>query len=551
VIWQCKNHRLEICDEEGKECFTISTAEGKMRFSLDKAGGVFLVNELGGITLRCRKLTIKASSVIFASEKDCALHVKEQLSCTVKKCCSLEAAIDLTVKGKKITLKGQKGVTSGGKQLAAQDDKVLGFDIHQMVVPSGSGTAIVPLPHPYLGKLNDKLSDDVSLGSRHCALEGSESKHDDAMHLQLPGTLSFQKNPDKKGAVTGGTADKLTINGKAAALIGSTVTTCNDTGARDNSTVIAAGASAPMPVISNPLGAKDYGEERASGEGKRPEITQARWGKETCREGEVVELLASVRDIADGNGITFQVWREGDDPAVHVSVAQLHATLDGGSAGARFCYSGSADAEPPDADPVFFFTAHCAWCTLKKSDNTLSVALRRPKLSNPVWKDKGGKAVAAAVLGEELELGVSCNGDVGEGEGILFRVYPDGADPAWVSPLGELVGENRGGAASVRWVYPYRHDPEQPLTEKPRLFFTAGCSRSKDLKSGAVEIGANVNITVLDIFENPLKKIPYTLYHSNGSEMSEESDDAGIIHKDGLIPGMVYLMIRKEDASDE
>lgn len=44
-----------------------------------------------------------------------------------------------------------------GKQIAVQDDKVMGFDVHIMVVPSGNGTTTVPLPHPFIGKLADKL----------------------------------------------------------------------------------------------------------------------------------------------------------------------------------------------------------------------------------------------------------------------------------------------------------------------------------------------------------------------------------------------------------
>ncbi|QQO09025.1 hypothetical protein [Breznakiella homolactica] len=59
------------------------------------------------------------------------------------------------------------------------------------------------------------------------------------MHMQLPGTIKFNQNPKKEGEVSNLTAAKLKINGKEAATIGSMVTTCNDMGMQNNSTVIA------------------------------------------------------------------------------------------------------------------------------------------------------------------------------------------------------------------------------------------------------------------------------------------------------------------------
>ena len=54
-------------------------------------------------------------------------------------------------------MSGSKGVAAEGKQIAVEDDKVMGFDVHIMVVPSGPSTTTVPLPHPFIGKLKDDL----------------------------------------------------------------------------------------------------------------------------------------------------------------------------------------------------------------------------------------------------------------------------------------------------------------------------------------------------------------------------------------------------------
>lgn len=37
-------------------------------------------------------------------------------------------------------------------------------------------------------------------------MKGSTARHDDATHMQLPGTIKFQNNPKKEGEVTGGTS---------------------------------------------------------------------------------------------------------------------------------------------------------------------------------------------------------------------------------------------------------------------------------------------------------------------------------------------------------
>jgi hypothetical protein len=95
----------------------------------------------------------------------------------------------------------------------------------------------------------------------------------------LPGTIKFNQNPNKEGEVTSGTAAKLKINGKEAAVVGSKVTTCNDNGAKDNSTILGSGTSMPMPAIVNPKNAPEGDKEE-----KHPEFTQVKWSKTTVKE---------------------------------------------------------------------------------------------------------------------------------------------------------------------------------------------------------------------------------------------------------------------------
>ena len=112
---------------------------------------------------------------------------------------------------------GKQGIrieTAKGKQIAVEQDKVFGMDTHIMLMPSPTGTVTVPLPHPFVGKMADKLSTDVKIKGKKVAVKGSVAKHDSPVHMQLPGTIKFQNAPKKEGEVTGGTIDSVKVDGK-------------------------------------------------------------------------------------------------------------------------------------------------------------------------------------------------------------------------------------------------------------------------------------------------------------------------------------------------
>ncbi len=370
VLYQTKNHRLEIIDEGGKESITLMTAEGKMRFILSKGKGIELINELGDIKIECKKLKIESEKDLqIQAKKKLTIEAGEDAAYKAKKTIKVTSDKEVKCKGKNIKLEGSKGVATGGKQLAKQDDKVMGFDIHLMKVPSGNGTAIVPIPHPFIGKIADSLSKDVKIAGKAAAVKGSKAKHDDSMHMQMPGTISFNQSPKKEGEVTGGTAPKVKINGKEAATIGSTVSTCNDMGMNENSTILAVGASMPMPAIINPKNMEEYKKEKDKEKTKKPQFTTVKWGKTSAKEGEEIELSAQVKDIDDGNMVTLQVWKDGQDPAAGVPQAQIPTNVDGGVAKGKWAYRRSGTALPETVKPKYFFSAHSAWCPMKKSGN--------------------------------------------------------------------------------------------------------------------------------------------------------------------------------------
>jgi hypothetical protein len=72
----------------------------------------------------------------------------------------------------------------------------------------------------------------------------------------------------------------------------------------------------------------------------------------------------------------------------------------------------------------------------------------------------------------------------------------EGADPETDKPEADMAGENQGGRAEVEWTYHYRYNPDKPLKEKPKFFFTANSPRCKEVKRGNAEIGMDYQIYV-------------------------------------------------------
>ena len=536
TLLQTRSHRIEVTDKEGSEEIRIESAEGRMRVSIGKSGGIKVENELGGINIKCRNFKCEGEGEIhLATKKTFALTTDDTLKISPKGNVNITSDKEVNLKGKNIKMSGTKGVTAEGKQIAVQDDKVMGFDVHIMVVPSGNGTTTVPLPHPFIGKLADKLSKDVKIKDKACATKDSVAKHDDSMHMQLPGTIKFQNNPKKEGKVTGGTSSKVKINGKEAAVIGSQVSTCNDVGAQNNSTVIAPGASMPMPVIINPKNTEEWKREQEEKEKKEPKFSSVKWGSSSVEEGKEVELTASVQDIEDGNMVTLQVFPEGKGPEDGVPVASFPLTVKGGSVSAKWSYHANKSELPPDSEPKFVFSAHCAWCNFEKSSNSVEVKLVRPEITKAEWQDKDGASTSKGLVGETLKLYAETKDMEG---GVTFRVYDDKGRQVF-----EKGATIEGDKAETEWTY---HWNGEKLDHKPKFTFEVTGQRCKRVESGECEIGMEIR-KVLKIGNEILKDMDYRIILSNGDEISGKTGEEGKIDQEDLIPGSYRIEIGEQE----
>ena len=525
-LWQTKKHRLELIDEDGNEGIRIETSEGRIRCILTKDNGIDVVNELGDIKIKCRKLKLESGENIELNSKRTAFKSEDAMSMKAKKNTALTCDKKINVKGKNIKLNGSKGVCAEGKQIAVEGDKVIGMDTHIMVVPSGNGTATVPLPHPFIGKLKDKLSKDVKIKDKSCATKDSVAEHDDSMHMQLPGTIKFQNNPEKKGKVSGGTSSKVKINGKEAAVIGSQVTTCNDVGMRNNSTVIAMGVSFPMPAIINPKNTEEWKRDRDKEEKKNPKFTSVRWAKTSVREGEEVELTVNVQDIAEGNTVVLQVFGEGKGPEDSIAIAKFPLKVKGGSVSAKWKYNADGREIPPNKEPKFIFSAHCAWCPWKKSGNSLEVKLIRPEITKTEWRDEEGKAVSKGKAGHILKLYAQTK-DMEDGTGITFRIYDD--KKREVTSIGADI---KDGTAETVWTYYWNGED---LKEKPKFTFEVTGQRCKNVESKNIELGQNIDIQFAGSRLERLGNIKVSFFRE-GEILEKESSDGSFTEED-LIPG--------------
>ena len=479
TILQTKKHRIEIIEEKDKEEIRIESKAGQMRCLINKKGGIQIVNELGDINIKCRNIKIESEKEIYVgSKKTVKAESEDEISVKSKKEVILESEKEVSLKGKNIKMSGSKGITATNKQIAKQNDKVIGFDTHIMVIPAGMSTANVPLPHPFIGQIKDKVSSDVKIGDKGVATKGSIAKHDDSMHMQLPGTIKFQKNPKKEGEVTGGTVSKVKVNGKEVAVLGSQVTTCNDMGMQNNSTIVSIGASIPMPAIVPPANTEEWKREQDSKEKKEPKFSSVKWAKSSCEEGEEIELTANVQDITDGNMVTLQVFPEGSGPESGSAYAKFPLIVKGGSVSAKWLYRADQRDMPPENDPKFVFTAHSAWCNFEKSSNTLEVKLIRPEITKAEWQDEEGNSTSKGLVGRPLKLVAETKNMEG---GVTFWIYDDkGRD---VTSIG---AEIKGNKAEAEWNPIDTRLPND--TKALKYSFEVTGNRCKKIESSKIQV---------------------------------------------------------------
>ena len=124
-----------------------------------------------------------------------------------------------------------------GMPAAKKGDQIMATDIHIVMIPAGPAPVPTPLPHPFIGIIDDNLSEDVKIMGMAAATVDSTASNTPP---HIPQAGPFQTPPSDKVTITMGSAT-VKINGKAVARNGDMAETCNDPSDMPVGTVMAVG----------------------------------------------------------------------------------------------------------------------------------------------------------------------------------------------------------------------------------------------------------------------------------------------------------------------
>jgi type VI secretion system secreted protein VgrG len=435
---------LIMDDTDSAERMEASVLDGQIRVVID-TDGIHLTNELGPINITCATLTISDTASDWLTTADTTITAGGDISITTTSNAGFTSAGDITVTGSTIDLDGSSGVTAEESQIAIENDSVVGTDLHNIQVTTSSGTStLTNISHPYVGVLNDVLSADVNVNGSAAATEGSKSEYTSPGHLPTSPGISFTTTPDNLGEVTGECIDSVTINGCAAAVLGSTVTTCDDGGSTDQCSIVAAGST-----------------------------------------------------------VTFDITYPGQDTEQY--------SQDGG------------------------LTLSTSTTTVYTSDDT-AYADSDKSLSSLEWSE------TEVEQGTEVTLSCTCTG-VRDGAGVIFAIYPDGADTDTDAPIKKMRAENESGSAEVTWFA--RDIREADSTSDMNWFFTAWTLYCDKETSGNMQVVNPFKYLVLNNDSEALSSKSYVITYPDGTEVTGTTDGDGYIDLDDLIPGNITVEVEE------
>jgi uncharacterized Zn-binding protein involved in type VI secretion len=111
-----------------------------------------------------------------------------------------------------------------GEPAAKQGDRVVGTDVHVVLVPSSGGPVPTPMSLPFTATITDACVTTVLVEGKPAAVAGSGSTNAPT-HVAPSGR--FAREPTNRGKVLLGSPVVL-VGGKPAARAGDRVLTCND-----------------------------------------------------------------------------------------------------------------------------------------------------------------------------------------------------------------------------------------------------------------------------------------------------------------------------------
>ncbi len=210
--------------------------------------------------------------------------------------------------------------------------------------------------------------------------------------------------------ITGSNIKAININGNPAAVLGSTVSTCDDAGQSDHCTVVAPGTVITFPIqypgqdqeqykrdgglpinVSNPA---VYTPEDIAYRDQPKSLTALQWSASEVNKGDEVTLSCSTSGVREGAGVMFSIYPEGADTATDPPLMDIRGKNKGSRAEVKWI---AKDIRKPDGDqPMkWFFTAWTLYCQKEESG---VIQVLNPRITDVSWKKK------SCFLGEKAEL---------------------------------------------------------------------------------------------------------------------------------------------------
>ena len=124
-----------------------------------------------------------------------------------------------------------------GLPAAKQGDQILATDIHIILIPTPGGPVPTPLPHPFVGIIDNGLSPNVMVMGMPAATVNSTATNTPP---HIPQGGPFQVPPTNQGMVIMGSSSVF-INGRPAARNGDSTQTCADPAPNTSGKVVAVG----------------------------------------------------------------------------------------------------------------------------------------------------------------------------------------------------------------------------------------------------------------------------------------------------------------------
>jgi uncharacterized Zn-binding protein involved in type VI secretion len=329
------------------------------------------------------------------------------------------------------------------------------------------------IPHPYTGKLVDKLSQDVMINDKPAATKGSKSKFDTPGHICMPPGVKFKKNPNNEGEVSSGTVSNVKINDKEAAVLGSMVKTCNDPQPQETCTIIAVGAPVVLPIMMPGMDPDQFKKDggtrfntatpittmaKTEQSRKTPKLQNPEWSNDTPDPGEEVILSVELVDQYENANVTFKVWEAEADREKETPLAVLKARNKDNKAEAKWRYS----------------------------------------IDSFAFK--------------------STSSDI-------------------ITYLEEKMGVQIDTATKQHIIDDYKQEYDNPIKKAAEFIFTVKSFRCEEQESGTSKIGSNHAVIFRDQYGSPLKGVKYSIIGPDGEERSGETSEDGRIDEQVMIPG--------------